>query len=1026
MSWPAGWTQNVEGGLNLVEEDEKTKVRELLAAKPSAVSTTATAAAAASGGETRWPASKIRETFVEFFKANGHTHWPSSPVVPHEDPTLLFANAGMNQFKAIFLGTIEPKAAMAKLKRACNSQKCIRAGGKHNDLDDVGKDTYHHTFFEMLGNWSFGDYFKEEAIRLAWECLTVAFGLNPERLYATYFGGDEVKARGVPSDEETRQLWLRYLPAERVLPFDAGDNFWEMGDSGPCGPCTEIHYDRIGGRDAAGLVNADDPNVIEIWNNVFIQYNRDSSGLKTLPSQHVDTGMGFERLASILQGKMSNYDTDVFAPLFAAVRAACRDVPPEYSGKLEDDVDTAYRVVADHVRTLSFAIADGAQPDNLGRGYVLRRVLRRAVWYGQHFLKAPKGFLHTLVPALVANMGEAYPELRRAEATIRAVLEGEERDFNRTIDKGARFFAKKAEALGPGEPFGGRDAFHLAGTLGFPLDLTQIMAEERGLVVDVAAYQAALDEDKRKNELALQRRKAARSGAADLTFGAEQTAALAAAGVPKTTTEAKYVWHGTPPATVVAVFAGRGKGDKGDGFVAAAPPDAYCGLVLDATSFYAEMGGQVADTGALLADEASVFAVEDAQVYAGYVVHLGVAAAELAVGDRLHCAVDYDRRARIAPNHTMTHVLNFALREVLLDGSLDAGEHKCAQRGSHVDPERLRFDFAWDAPLTPPQLERVEQIVRDQIAASLSVECVETPLADAMAVETLRCMKGEQYPDPVRVCSVGAPVADLVAAPTEPRWRHHSVELCGGTHLRNTADAVEFALLVEEGIAKGVRRVVAVTRDKAAAARAVATTARETLAGLAKADVSTPAALDALEKDIKTFRNALDRELVMPAFDKIAVRADLERIVNTKIKAAQKLVAAAKADAAAGDFEALAKSAASGVGCARIDFGDDTKLFAKLQKSKLAKLAPDASFCVLSKVDDATLALFTVVSKPHAAAVNAVHWAQHVADAAPPGATAKGGGKPTNAKFTVSSGSAPFDDAAIDALLKAAQAFVKL
>ncbi|KAK7249586.1 alanyl-tRNA synthetase [Aureococcus anophagefferens] len=754
---------------------------------------------------------------------------------------------------------------MATLKRACNSQKCIRAGGKHNDLDDVGKDLYHHTFFEMLGNWSFGDYFKEEAIRMAWECLTVEFQLDPDRLYVTYFGGDALKAPGVPSDEETRKIWLKYVPAERVLPFDAGDNFWEMGDTGPCGPCTEIHYDRVGGRDAAALVNMDDPDVIEIWNNVFIQYNRDKFGLKELPAQHVDTGMGFERLASILQGQMSNYDTDIFTPLFAEIQAVS-GCPVAYAGKIGDEdketKDMAYRVVADHVRTLTFAITDGAVPDTQGRGYVLRRVLRRAVWYGQHFLGAPKGFVYKLVPKLCEVLGEAFPEIVKAKDTVMAVLEGEERDFNRTIDKGARFFNKQAEKLPKGAPFPGSDAFVLSGSLGFPLDLCEIMAEERGMTVDVAGYHAALKEEQDKNAAALAKRKAARSAGADMTCAAEQTAALAAAGAPKTESEGKYVWNARPAAKVVALYVGKGGGPKGDGLVDAVDPSkhAVAGAVLDATSFYAEMGGQVYDTGALLKDDAKILDVEDVQVYGGYVVHVGAPLGPLKVGDDVACAVDYDRRVRVAPNHTMTHVLNFALREVLLGGSEGAkadaektGVDRCAQRGSYVDDERLRFDFAWDAPLTADQLKAVEAIVNETIAAGLVVDAVETPLDAAMAVESLR--------------------------------------LCA-----NQPGAVGFALLEENGIAKGVRRVVAATRAKAAAAHAAATEIRERLAMLGRHAPGGAEHIAAVGETVKALKLDVDAA-TMPQHEKMAAREEVQKLIAGPLKAAQKADAKKKAGA---------------------------------------------------------------------------------------------------------------------------------
>ncbi|MBY0260693.1 MAG: alanine--tRNA ligase, partial [Phycisphaerales bacterium] len=402
---------------------------------------------------TLWPVARVRQTFIDFFKAkpaagDGHAFVASSPCVPHDDPTLLFANAGMNQFKPLFLGAAKPGTPLYGMKRAVNSQKCIRAGGKHNDLDDVGKDTYHHTFFEMLGNWSFGDYFKKQAVEWSWELLTKVYGLPPAALYATYFGGNP--AAGLEPDLETKALWEKFLPPERVLPGNMKDNFWEMGETGPCGPCTEIHVDRLtalgqfgdpfngGGRDASASVNSSDPDVIEIWNNVFIQFNREPGGaLKVLPAQHVDTGMGLERITSILQAKRSNYDTDVFVPIFAAIEDLTRG-RHSYMGRLgaadKDHVDTAFRVIADHIRTLTFAVTDGAVPSNEGRGYVLRRILRRAVRYGRQTLGLEGGFFARLVPVVVENFGDAFPELRTNPARVAEVLREEEESFGKTLD----------------------------------------------------------------------------------------------------------------------------------------------------------------------------------------------------------------------------------------------------------------------------------------------------------------------------------------------------------------------------------------------------------------------------------------------------------------------------------------------------------------------------------------------------------------------------------------------------------------
>ncbi|KAF2581855.1 hypothetical protein F2Q68_00006720 [Brassica cretica] len=517
----------------------------------------------------------------------------------------------MNQYKPIFLGTADPNTELSKLTRACNTQKCIRAGGKHNDLDDVGKDTYHHTFFEMLGNWSFGDYFKKEAIEWAWELLTKVYGLPTDRIYATYFGGDE-KA-GLQPDNEARDIWLKFLPPGRVLPFGCKDNFWEMGDTGPCGPCTEIHYDRVGNRDAASLVNNDDPTCLEIWNLVFIQFNRESDGsLKPLPAKHVDTGMGFERLTSVLQNKMSNYDTDVFMPIFddiqkyyhrcclyvkwvmspgnsmnsnlrLCVRWEATGARP-YSGKVGvedvDRVDMAYRVVADHIRTLSFAIADGSRPGNEGREYVLRRILRRAVRYGKEILKAEEGFFNGLVSSVIRVMGDTFTELKEHEKKITEIIKEEEASFCKTLAKGIEKFQKAGQAV-QGNTLSGEDAFVLWDTFGFPLDLTQLMAEERGLLVDVDGFNKAMEEARERSRSA-QNKQAGGS----IVMDADATSKLHKAGVLATDDSFKYTWFKDHESEVKAIY-------TGSAFLESSAAGDNVGLVLTSSSFYAEQGGQV-------------------------------------------------------------------------------------------------------------------------------------------------------------------------------------------------------------------------------------------------------------------------------------------------------------------------------------------------------------------------------------------------------------------------------------------------
>jgi alanyl-tRNA synthetase len=831
-------------------------------------------------------AAEVRREFIEFFcQKHGHKFVPSSPVVPHDDPTLLFTNAGMNQFKPYFLGTETPKNL-----RVANTQKCIRAGGKHNDLDDVGHDTYHHTFFEMLGNWSFGDYFKQEAIGWAWELLVDVWGLDPTRLHATYFGGDA--AEGLEPDVEARDLWLRILPAERVHAGSKKDNFWEMGETGPCGPCSEVHVDLTPDKSGAALVNAGDARVIEIWNLVFIQFNRAAdSKLTPLPAKHVDTGMGFERVTAVLQGHNNNYATDVFVPIIQAIEKISGHIygsaanppvvpptrgdgptnpPPSQGGvgggsnryavmRPGNMQDEACRVIADHIRTLTFAITDGAVPDKEGRGYVLRRILRRAVRFGWQHLNLHEPFLCKLVDTVVATMGDAFPELKKNPQHVRDVLREEEESFDRALGRGIEMFNEsvltaighaieraqgwtltasatwlratsgahwtfdtpagrrrvkesEARALVEGSiTFPGDVAFRLHDTYGFPVDLTQIMASEKGLTVDIGEYERLMEEARER----------ARAARAFVPFEHPDLEIDFRALGP--TVFAGYEGTEIDDAVLLGMFV-RGGNVIDPRPIASISEGDEAALVLDKTPFYSEKGGQVGDRG-VIESSSFRFVVEDTQEVGETVLHLGTCVSgqitgyglsldELTADERresaCHAVVGATCRRATMKNHTATHVLNWALREVL-------GDH-VQQKGSLVDHEKTRFDFSHPRALTPEEIERVEQLANDKIRQNLPVSYETVPQKDALKINGLRAVFGERYPDEVRVLSVGANVADLLKQPDNPKWRECSIEFCGGTHVKNTGEIERFVLINEEAVAKGVRRLVGLTSAAATAA----------------------------------------------------------------------------------------------------------------------------------------------------------------------------------------------------------------
>ncbi|KAJ7925137.1 tRNA synthetases class II (A)-domain-containing protein [Mycena leptocephala] len=749
----------------------------------------------------------VRQEFFTFFKSKGHTYVPSSPTIPYDDPTLLFANAGMNQYKAIFLGTVDPHSEMSKLKRAFNSQKCIRAGGKHND-------SYHHTFFEMLGNWSFGDYFKKEAIAYSWELLTEVYKLPKERLYVTYFEGDTQNK--LDPDLEAKEFWLAQGVAEdHILPGNAKDNFWEMGATGPCGPCSEIHFDRIGGRNAAHLVNQDDPDVLEIWNNVFIQFNREEdSSLKPLPSKHVDTGMGFERLVSIVQDKRSNYDTDVFSPIFVKIQelTGVRPYQGRFGADDVDGIDTAYRVVADHVRTLTFALSDGGVPNNVGRGYVLRRILRRGARYARKKLGVTIGsFFSSLMPVLVETMGDVFPEITKKVDEIKEILDEEEESFSRTLDRGEKLFdqfATRAQERGVQE-LNGKDVWRLYDTFGFPVDLTRLMAEELGLGINDAEFEAAQAWSKEASKASLKR------GTTDtVKLDVHDIAALEKnSSVPKTDDTPKFAL-GNTTATVKSIFYNKTFVEStGD-----IPDNTSFGLILDKTSFYAESGGQEYDTGNI---------VTNVQIYNGYVLHVGhLKYGHLAIGSEVVSSYDELRRWPLRNNHTATHILNFCLRE----------------KGSLVAPTKLRFDFSHKAQISLPEIEKIESMN-----------------------SRLRAVFGESYPDPVRVVTLEYDIDEIAKDILNPKWRNTSVEFCGGTHVAKTGDIKDFVIIEESGIAKGIRRITAVTGHEA---QDVTRLAQSLKARLAQLEL-----LSGQEKDsdISVVRKAELKErlgVVRKAFDK--------------------------------------------------------------------------------------------------------------------------------------------------------------
>ena len=695
----------------------------------------------------------IRKEFLHFFETKGHLIVDSAPIVLKDDPTLMFNNSGMAQFKEYFLGNGTPKS-----NRIADTQKCLRVSGKHNDLDDVGKDTYHHTMFEMLGNWSFGDYFKKEAIAWAWELLTEKYGISKDQIYVTVFEGD--KGDGTSLDEEALELWKQHIAEDRILYGNKKDNFWEMGDIGPCGPCSEIHVDirpeadRLA-VDGKTLVNMDHPQVIEIWNLVFMQYQRKADGsLESLPARHIDTGMGFERLAMVLQGKSSNYDTDVFQPTIQKLE--------EISGVkygAAEKTDIAIRVVVDHLRAVSFAIADGQLPSNTGAGYVIRRILRRAISYGYRFLGLKEPFIYKLYPILKAEMGDFFPELVKQETIVTGVIREEEASFLRTIEQGLNRLNQIIEQLGDSKIVPGDVIFELYDTFGFPADLSRIVAEDHGFTIDEAGFEAEMAKQKERSKKAT-------------ALVTDDWVILDDKG-----NETSIAYDNTEAEVKITRYR-KVKNKKGEFFQ----------LVFNQTPFYAESGGQIGDTGSISTLNETIEVV-DTKKENNLVIHFVETLPEN-VNATFNAKVDTEKRNETTKNHSATHLMHEALREVL-------GTH-VEQKGSYVGDDYLRFDFSHFSKMTDEELAIVEQKVNDKIAEALPlIEKRDCDINEAIA-DGAMALFGEKYGDKVRVIRFGS-----------------SIELCGGTHVKNTADIRLFRILSESSTAAGIRRIEAITSNKA-------------------------------------------------------------------------------------------------------------------------------------------------------------------------------------------------------------------
>ncbi len=806
-------------------------------------------------------AAEIRSTFLKFFESKGHTIVASSPVVPGDDPTLLFSNAGMNQFKDVFLGFDK-----RPYTRATTSQKCIRAGGKHNDLDNVGYTARHHTFFEMLGNFSFGDYFKHDAISYAWELLTVHFKLPTEKLWVTVYA----------EDDEAYDIWNKTVgvPAERIIRIGdnkgaryASDNFWMMGDTGPCGPCTEIFYDH--GEDIPGgppgSPNEDGDRYIEIWNNVFMQFNRTEDGvMHKLPKPSVDTGMGLERLAAVLQHVHSNYEIDLFVNLLEATRVAVAagGGDAELFVLADGEVNPSLKVIADHIRACSFTVVDGVIPGNAGRGYVLRRIARRAIRHG-YKLGARTPFFHKLVAALATEMGEAFPELRAAQARVTEVLQQEEDRFFKTIANGMEIL-ETALAVPGTKQIDGATAFKLHDTFGFPVDLTGDVCRERGVTVDAAGFDALLEEQKKR---------AREAGKFKVAQG------LSYSGVPTQ-------FHGYEHLVVEAVKIVGVYVDGSPVDSASAGDDAV--VVLDQTPFYAESGGQAGDTGELRNATARMLVEDTVKIQADVFGHHGrIVEGSVSVGDSFVARVDVERRAKTVRNHSATHLMHKALREVL-------GGH-VQQKGSLVNSDRTRFDFAHSGPMTPEQIRKVEEIVNAEVLANAQASAVTMGIDDAQKSGAMMLF-GEKYGDEVRVLSIGS-----------------SKELCGGTHVERTGDIGLFKVVAESGVAAGIRRIEAITGDNALA---YLQTLEATVEGVAASLHATPTEVSArlgavldhvrqLEKEIEKLKGKLASaqgdELVLQAIDVKGIKvlaakldgADAKTLRDTMDKLKDKLKTAA-------------------------------------------------------------------------------------------------------------------------------------